>query len=296
MSSASDKVYEYVTERVLSMLGRGTVPWARPWTGGERPRSGVTRKEYRGINAIMLHATQMEQGWSVPYWYTFRQIKEHGGRVKKGERSSMVVFWKSFTPTDKAGNEVIDPDTGRPMVRWLTKYYNVFNAQQFIGGPQVPSTGDTPQGAGVLETAEALLMGYIHGSNGPNWDTNPQAHYCPSTDTVAMPPKDTFHSTEGYYATAFHEAGHSTGHESRLNRIKGSTFGSQTYAAEELTAEMCAAFCMGLAGSDEPIIENTAAYVDNWRKAISDDPRLVVNAAQRAQKAADLIAGVSNPI
>ncbi len=292
--SKSDKVYEYVTERVIAMLDRGTIPWARPWKGGERPRSGVSHKEYRGINALMLHCAQMENGWSVPYWYTFKQIKEHGGRVKKGERSSMVVFWKPFSPKDKAGNVVVDPKTGQDMVRWMTKYYNVFNAQQFTGGPQSPVDDDAPQGAGILETAEALLMGYIHGDNPPKWDTNPQAHYCPSTDTVAMPEKDRFHTTEGYYAVAFHECGHSTGHSSRLNRPKGNTFGSPGYASEELTAEMTAAFCMGIAGSDEPIIENTAAYIESWRTKISDDPRLVVNAAQRAQKAADLITNQSH--
>ena len=297
MASKSDKVYQYVTERVLALLDKGVIPWAKPWKAADTPKSGSTGKAYRGINALMLYAQQEDRGFKCPYWFTRKQIMGCKGRIKKGERSCMVVFWKRWNVVDKDGTPVIDDKTGDQKVTWMTRYYNVWNQAQFVEGPQLPKGWDDEQPAGAepIEVADTIKAGYMDGDNAPGLKfESGRAFYQPAGDFVNMPQADTFHSSEGFYAVLFHELGHSTGHESRLARsgITDSVkYRGHEYAQEEIVADMCAAFVMGTCGLAEPIIENTAAYIETWRSRISDDPKLVVMAAQRAQKAADLITG-----
>jgi antirestriction protein ArdC len=278
--------YQVITDRILGLLQQGTIPWQKPWQGGERmPRNLVSRREYRGVNVFLLHAMMYES----PFWLTFNQAKELGGHVKKGERSSPVVFWKWLDV------QAAEEPTGKKRVPFL-RYYSVFNVAQCEDIPpdKIPSLGERQSEHKPIEEAERIVAGMPkkpeirHGGG--------RACYLPSVDRVEMPRLETFRSGQDYYSVLFHELTHATGHESRLNRkgVAGSdgewsAFGSTPYAREELVAEMGAAFLAGHAGIVERTIDNSAAYVQSWLQRLKDDNRLVVQAAAQAQKAADFI-------
>jgi antirestriction protein ArdC len=272
-------VYEQITERIIAMLQTGTVPWRKPWnvqTG--LPRNLVTKKGYRGINIFLLHAMSYESA----YWLTFRQAQQLGGTVRKGEKACPVVFWKQLEVEDKESHEI----EKIPMLR----FYYVFNTAQVDGLKNIPATVATP--ATVSTTAEEIVAlmpkrpEIKHGLA--------KAFYSPSADIVAMPDRARFDTEAGYFATLFHELTHASGHKSRLNRqtlTESAGFGSNPYCREELIAEMGAAFLCGQAGIAENILENSAAYVQNWLEQLQNDKKLIVQAAAQAQKAADFILG-----
>ena len=278
-------VYERITARVLEQLERGTVPWHKPWRGGEAgcPRNLISRRPYRGINVFLLSAcTPFES----PFWLTFRQANELGGHVRKGAKSTPIVFWKWLRRENA--------ETGETEQFPLLRYYNVFNVAQcelptekVPALPSVPTTEFEPIGAceQILEGMPERPAIYYEGA---------AAYYRPLTDSVHLPKPEHFDSPEHFYGTVFHELIHATGHESRLNRhgiTETPRFGTQTYSKEELVAEMGAAFLCGHAGIENNVIDNSASYVAEWLKRLRDDKRLVVHAAAAAQKAADFILG-----
>ena len=285
------KVYEIVTEQILEQLEQGVVPWSRPWkVDGLAPANLATGRAYRGINVLLLGF----RAGSTPWWLTFRQAKVLGGRILRGAKSAPVVFWRWTEKKDpKTGEEIAGEDgtAGRfPVLR----YYRVFNLDQAEG---IPESRIPEIGGGTVEPvaeAERIVSGF------PSPPTiahraQPRACYTPASDTVTMPPREVFDSTTGYYSTLFHELAHSTGHARRLGRPSfernhAAPFGSDEYAREELVAELGAAFLCGEAGID-PDVPSSAAYLDHWRQKLSRDPRLIVTAAQQAQKAADHILG-----
>lgn len=272
--------YGIVTERILAKLDEGVVPWAKPWDSATgAPMSLSTGKPYRGINVLLLGMQFRASRW----WGTYKQISERGGQVRKGEKGTPVVLWKPIEKKDKSGN-VTDKFL-------ILRYYTVFSLDQ-CDGIADPDEGTEPREAvEPIAACEEIWQGYTmrpevkHGGG--------RAYYSPLLDYIGMPERDSFHSGEGYYATLFHEGVHSTGHENRLARKDafGGGFGSGSYGHEELTAEFGAAMLCAIAGI-EPNIDQHAAYIAAWRKAIADDPKLVVQAAARAQKAADYILGV----
>ena len=273
-------VYEVITNQIIDRLERdGVVPWHQPWST-ERPKNLVSKKEYRGINVFLLGAGR----YSNPYWLTFKQAKQLGGHVKKGEKSTPVVFWKWLE------RERENPDTGEveTVSTPLLRYYRVFNVEQ-CEGLSVPALENTRE-FHPIEEAERVVQEM------PQCpiiqQETAQAFYWPSADVVNMPPAELFSSDEEYYSTLFHELTHATGHESRLNRLdtdKLAAFGSRDYSQEELVAEMGAAFLCGHCQIVDPIIDNSAAYIQGWLRKLRNDKRLVVFAAAQAQKAADFI-------
>ncbi len=273
-------VYEVITDQIIDRLERdGVVPWHQPWST-ERPKNLVSKKEYRGINVFLLGAGR----YSNPYWLTFKQAKQLGGHVKKGEKSTPVVFWKWLE------RERENPDSGEveTVSTPLLRYYRVFNVEQ-CEGLSVPAL-ENARDFHPIEEAERVVQEM------PQCPIiqheTAQAFYRPSADVVNMPPAELFTSDEEYYSTLFHELTHATGHESRLNRLatdKLAAFGSRSYSQEELVAEMGAAFLCGHCGIVERIIDNSAAYVQGWLRRLRNDKRLVVFAAAQAQKAADFI-------
>jgi antirestriction protein ArdC len=231
----------------------------------------------------------MAAGYRSPWWGTYKKIQELGGQVRKGERSTMITFWKQLRIDD------VD-DNGRPIERkvFMLRVYNVFNAEQadrlgtrYAGSVQVP--GDR------LEAAERIVGGY---RNGPTMvsDDQSMAWYRPADDRVNVPRIENMASVDAFYSTMFHELTHSTGHASRLGRDGMTKLGThrrgETYAFEELVAEIGAALLCGQSGIDSTIA-NSAAYLRSWASYLRTDPKAAVRAAGQAQRAADRILGVS---
>jgi len=272
-------IYEQTTDRIITLLAQGTIPWQKPWKARTGlPRSLVTKKSYRGINVFLLLAMSYES----PFWLTFRQALQLGGNVRKGEKSCPVVFWKQ-TPLE-------DKESGEPQKIPLLRYYRVFNVAQ-CDGLKITAETVTETVNGIIKPDEIVA----HMPQRPEIKHGmSRAFYSPREDYVGLPVRERFERAEGYYATLFHELVHATGHESRLNRAtitEKAGFGSNPYCKEELIAEMGAAFLCGQAEIVERTIDNSAAYLSGWLKQLKDDKTLIVAAAAAAQKAADFILG-----
>lgn len=300
----SVNVYEIVTERVIAAIERGVNPWRKPWKDSNRfrilgkngdfhdvtsPINAITGKPYRGINVWLLFAS--ETMFTDPRWLTFKQAQDAGGSVKRGEKGTLVVFWKMIETQDESVKE-----PGKMVKKRipLLRYYTVFNVEQCENlnlkkikqvEAQEPGTAVSP-----IESAEAILTGIKNPVNAVYHGGN-RACYSPVKDTINMPNVESFETMEAYYATRFHEEAHATGHENRLKREFGGTFGDDRYSKEELVAEMTAAFLCAVTGIDADL-DQSAAYVKGWLKKLNDDPKLVVFAASQAQKAADYILGI----
>jgi len=284
-------LYAEITNKVIAMLEAGVVPWRSPILGQSAigsPKNLLSGKPYRGINVFLLAYHAFAKGYESSYWVTFQQASDSGGKVKRGERSSMVIFWKPL--------EAVDRQTGEVKETFVLRYYNVFNASQCEGLPVPDAPQFTPTDFDSVDAAEAIIQGY---RDGPEFKLGgTRAFYTPSIDTVTLPKPERFSSAAECYSTTFHEIGHSTGHSKRLNRqlgMKPSVFGSPDYSREELIAEMCAAFLCGEAKIDPAVIKNQAAYVSGWLGKLKGDSRLIISAGGAAQRAADWIRGVRSP-
>ena len=279
------QVYQKITDRIVELLERGVVPWHKPWVGGaaDKPKNLNSGKPYRGINVFMLHAA----GFESPWWLTFKQARERGGHVRKGEHGWPVVFWKFLEVggTDEDGKLI---NKNVPLLR----QYTVFNVDQCEGVEAPAPAGCQTFDFDSIDEADRIVRAMP--KQPPIRHDENRAYYRPSTDTVNMPKPERFSQPTEYYSTLFHELTHATGHASRLDRKLGSrlaAFGTPDYSREELVAEMGAAFLCGQAAIVQQTIENSAAYIGGWLKKLRSDKRLVVTAAAQAQKAADFILG-----
>jgi antirestriction protein ArdC len=276
-------VYQVITDRILDSLSRGVVPWRKPWATAT-PKNLVSGKEYRGVNVILLHASSFDSPW----WLTFNQARSLGGSVKKGERGTPVVFWK---PVAQGSIDASPEWDGEQRDRWFVlRYFTVFNLSQ-CEGIQAPAVAARPA-FDPIEECERLARGF---ANGPRIDHGGSgACYLPALDLVRMPRGEAFSSSPEYYSTLFHELTHATGAAHRLARkgvIDRAGFGSHAYSQEELVAECGAAFLCAEAGISTATLDNSAAYIASWAKALRNEPRWIVQAAGQAAKAADLILG-----
>lgn len=285
----SNKAYSKVTQQLIDLLEAGVVPWQKPWNGVDHaPQNPYTPTVYSGINVWTLWGTMLKQGWRDPRFAGFKQIKNAGGAVKKGERGSVVVYY--FTVFDYENTN----DDGLPQVKYrVPKYSHVFNIAAQTEGIELEPLGGDLNEFEPIERAEQILNSYIRSSGAPHYDHTggDSAFYRPATDSIHMPRRETFDTPEMYYKTAYHEAAHSTGHAKRLRRdavVNVGKFGSERYGREELTAEMTAAMLSAEAGI-ETIIENSAAYIAGWLKNIKGDNKLVIDAARQAEQAAQFI-------
>lgn len=283
MSKEKLDVYQIVTDRIIDLLEQGVVPWHKPWAGGRdaAPANLVSKKPYRGLNVWLLGS----MGYSSPYWVSFKQCQELGGQVRKGEKSTLVVYWKML--------ETIDKDTKEKKVIPMLRYYNVFNVTQ-CDNLKYPEIEDVKvNDFNAIAEAEKIVANM---QKSPVITHNEQrAYYRRDTDLVNMPVKESFGKEEEYYNTLFHELTHATGHESRLGRFqdKVNRFGDTSYAKEELIAEMGASYLCAVAGIIDRTIDNSAAYISNWLTKLKNDKKLVVSAAGKAHAACDFILGVS---
>ena len=272
-------VYDIITDRIIEKLETGTVPWQKPWNAEAGQPRNIRGTVYRGVNVFLLGC----QGYESPYWLTFRQARELGGSVRRGERGSPVVFWK----WNERAHESADGEA-RTLRSPILRYYTVFNAAQCEGIP-VPKLEQPHRVHEPIGECEAIVAGYPsaptirHGGGA--------AFYVPAFDAVTLPVPEAFESGEAYYATLFHELGHSTGHRSRLARdgvVNVARFASHAYSCEELVAEMTAAFLSARCGI-ERTLDNSAAYIAGWLRVLRRDARMVVVAGAQAQKAAEWI-------
>jgi antirestriction protein ArdC len=294
-------VYERVTERITELLGQGVVPWQKPWHAEVGPpRNGVSGKHYRGLNVFMLSAA----GFDSPWWFTPRQVNDLDGHIRRGEKVSWVHFFKPWLPKREPVEPLeVDPDEveistrRRPLL--ICRAHRLINLDQ-CAGPGVdkfhdehpPVEGPVRNDNDPIAACDEIVAnmpqrpGIRHGGD--------KALYRQWTDQVHMPRRNTFVSSEAFYAVLFHELTHSTGHRDRLNRktlTDGTPFGSATYSREELVAEMGAAFLCAMAGIADPTIQNSVAYIHGWLKFLKSDPRDLIIAGAQAQKASEFILG-----
>ena len=297
----TNEIYQSVTQTIIELLEDHQQNWERPWIAfgqdNDHARNPTTEHYYRGINQFLLSFKLMKKGYLKNMWMTFNQIKKDGGHVKKGEKSTPIIFYKTayidenkkyFAPavvkTMSAAQLKNRGITSIPVL----KLYRVFNITQtqnlaeewYKVVPQEPLKPFEKD-----ERAEVLIQ-----STGANIEIakSNRAFYSPVQDKITLPLREQFTGKEPFYATALHELGHWTGHKSRLNRISGKSFGDADYAKEELVAELTSAFCCATLGFSKTITQN-AAYIKNWLGVLKQDPKAIVKASAQAQKAADYI-------
>lgn len=288
---STQETYEKITASILKLIENGDLlPWQKSWKGtDEFARSMATGKLYRGMNRWILTLTAQANGWS-PWFGTYKQIEALGGQVRKGEKSSLAILWKPMETIDKA--------TGLPKKFMFLKTFSIFSASQADNLPEKfyakPEQGD--EAAEVNESAQGVFDGYIESQSIPVGYGGNRAFYSPSEDRIQLPLRESFNGTEEFYGTAFHEAAHSTGHKSRLDRDLGeiNQFGDHGYSREELVAELSSSLVLGSLGLDKPsVTNNQAAYLKGWMSKIASDPQAFVWAAGKAEKAANMILGVA---
>ena len=281
---ATRSVYDVITDCILEKLSAGIVPWRKTWRTNGPARNLISGKPYRGVNHFILGCSP----FASPFFLTFKQAKDCGGHVRKGEHGLPCVFWTQW--------ETEDRETGEDKKIPVMRLYTVFNAEQCEGIDHKRlaelQASEAGRAFNPIAEAESIVEGM------PNRPAighgEARAFYRPSTDSVNMPAQSLFESSEAYYETLFHELAHSTGHASRLNRkavTETAYFGSADYGQEELVAEMASAFVCGHCGIEQAILDNSAAYIAAWLRTIKQDSKLVVVAAAQAQKAADYILG-----
>jgi antirestriction protein ArdC len=277
-------IHQTITERFIEHLKRGTVPWQKPWLSVQNL---ISQKPYRGINSLLLGSTDYQS----PYWATFKQVVDLGGRVKKGEKSTPIIYYKILEKRDEVGDLVIREDgipTRIPFIRWS----NVFNLEQTQGiqASTITATQSISQplknAAAIVENAKLCSI----------YHTGFATLYSPRDDIIRIPAPAAFRSQEDYYHSLYHEMIHASGHLSRLNRegvALAAKFGSEPYCREELIAELGAAFLSNEAGILGQVqFENSSAYLNSWIQKLESDLRLIVSAASQAQRASDFIQGI----
>lgn len=280
MKKNTKNVYDMVTERILEQLEQGIIPWHKPWTGTAGAWSRSTGRAYSLLNQWWLPAGE---------YATFKQIQEAGGKVKKGEKGHQVVFWKL-----QKIEEEVDGEKALKTIPIL-RYYTVFNINQCEGIEQKYHKDEVENHNEPIAELEAIKNDYLKRSGVKlAHKKQDRAYYQPAFDGIVLPLVEQFDSIEEYYSTAFHEMAHSTGHESRLNRLNTlAAKGSNDYGKEELVAEITAAAVLNEAGIETAkTLKNSAAYIQSWRDAIRADNKLVVHASSKAQKAFEMIMGV----
>lgn len=278
---ATPDVYQIVTDKIINLLEKGTIPWRKTWSSGAgmAPCNAVSKKPYQGINRFLLGVSQYDSA----YWLTFKQAQELGGHVRKGEKATPCIFYKTWQKENEEGKVDYIP---------VLRYYSLFNADQCDGldlpKPVVQTWPENEQ----IDKAEQVI---VEMPDRPAIEiAGSQPCYIPASDKVIIPEIIRFHSSGEYYSALFHELTHSTGHAKRLARdgiVNADSFGSSSYSREELVAEMGAAFLCAYCGIDNTL-ENSAAYVQGWLKALRNDSKLAIKAASQAQKAANYILNI----
>lgn len=277
-------IYQRITQQIISAIEAGTDRFCLPWHSPGRklyaPQNAVSGRDYRGINVLILWATAEVRGYTQGIWATYQQWQELGAQVRKGEKSTEVVLWK---PTERKQTNDEEPNSEATEIRQglIARGYCVFNVAQ-VDGYEPPATPELSSEQRLVHAERFFDSLRLNLSTGGD-----RAFYNMATDTIHLPEFKRFHAPELYYSTLAHECVHWTGSPARLNRQLANRFGNEAYAAEELIAELGAAFLSGRVGTFAIPCERHASYVASWLKLFRSDPRAIFTAASQAQRAVD---------
>jgi len=274
-------VYETVTRSIIEELEQGAVPWIKPWKSGlaASPRNAVSQHFYRGVNVLLLWAAAARQGYTSPAWLSYKQAHDLNGYVQRGEHGTRIVYAATATKTERSD----DGTEAHREVHFL-KWYVVFNVEQTADLPThlYASASTRP-----LEDALGHVDAFVTQIGADLRHGGDDAFYNPKSDFIMLPDRQHFASASAYHATSLHEHAHWSGHPSRLHRDFSGRFGTEAYAAEELVAELAAAFlCATLAIPGEL---RHAGYIQSWLKLLERDKKAIFTAASAASKAADYL-------
>jgi antirestriction protein ArdC len=283
--------YQQVTNAILASLEQGTKPWSKPWQtkdGAQMldfalPHNVASGHNYRGMNVPMLWAGASAFSYTSHQWLSFEQAKALGGYVRKGEKSTLVYFFKRVEVKDR--NEGADADATRSL--FLMRASPVFNVAQ-CEGVRIPKRAARviPDSKGALGVVGPIVDA-LHLDAGLQFGGD-QAYYASGPDLVQMPHAEAFSSRDAFHAVLLHECGHATGHTSRLKREFGDRFGSDGYAFEELVAELTSAFTQSVLGIRADL-ERHASYIDSWSQIMRKDKHAFTKACTLAQAASDYL-------
>lgn len=293
METNREDIYTRVTNLIVRAIEEGVTRCRMPWhiTGADcfSPINAVSKRPYRGINVLTLWIAAVVKSYETGVWGTYNQWKELGAQVRKEEQATTVVLWKPTEQVAKASDAEKTDDDGQRHRGLLARGFSVFNAAQ-VDGFQLTAQPQLPEGARI-RAAEQVLFGVgatiEHGGA--------RAFYDSQSDCIRLPRFDSFRDAVGYYATLAHELTHWTGAKHRLDRNLANRFGSAAYAAEELIAELGAAFlCAQLGLTVEPRPDH-AGYIANWLELLRNDKKAIFTASSKAQQAADWLLNQANP-
>lgn len=281
-------LYQEVTDRIVMELEQGRFPWVQPWDGRHAacavglPRNASTGKCYSGINILILWGAVIQRGFAVQNWLTFKQAKAIGGTVRRGERGEVVCYVDRFTPKDEQ-RKAAESGEEAASIPFL-KRYRVFNIAQCEGLPSDIADAPAPlPEREIIPRAESLASA----TGAAIRIGGDRAFYDPLADFVQLPPQPAFTEQINYYRTCFHELGHWTGHSSRLDRDQSGRFKTNSYAREELVAELTAAFTC--ASIDIVPTVRHADYLGSWLEVLKEDKRAIFRAASQASKATNFL-------
>ena len=287
MTAPKRDLAQEITARIIAQLEHGVRPWRKPWNAAHCDgrivlplrANGVA---YRGINVLLLWMTSVANGYGSPFWLTFRQAREHGAHVRKGERGTTVVYYGQQTRTSVGDEGAEEQESFR-----FLKGYTVFSADQIEGLDDAWHPRPTPpapvERLDRCETFFAALPADVRHGGG-------QAYYAIGSDHIQLPPIEAFESVETYYSTRAHETCHWTRHPSRLDRDFGrKRWGDEGYAVEEIVAEIGASYLGAHLDVPDSHIEDHASYIASWLRVLNNDRKAIFAAAARAQEAVDLL-------
>jgi antirestriction protein ArdC len=279
MSTKSNEVMEAVASRIIASIEAGIVngEWKKSWAGGAIAMNAVTGNQYRGGNLIALWV--FGEDFKSGYWATYRQWQSIGAQVRKGETGIRLIKWSPVPCKDHGPDERC-----QSCGKMVPNVFTVFNAAQVDGWDGNPENirNEDERLADAEDFIKATGAAIEHSDEG-------RAYYRPSTDSITLPRFESFTDAEAYYATAAHELIHWTGAESRLNRDMEGKWGDDSYAGEELVAELGSAMLCATLGISENPRPDHAQYLKFWVGRLRDDYRLLWNAASAASKAVQYV-------
>jgi antirestriction protein ArdC len=280
-------LYAEVSARIVAALEAGAAPWIKPWAataGANTPCNAVSNRPYSGCNVVLLWMAQTA-GYRRPRFLTFKQALELGGNVRKGEHGTKVFFVRQLHI-----REDVTDDSSSTRLNSMMRDYTVFNVDQCDHLPESVITGK-PMRVRNPDTRDELADAFLYSTGADIREGHGEAFYVPSQDFISMPAFAGFKGANHFYNVVFHELTHWTGHKSRLDRDLKNRFGSRDYAAEELIAELCAAFLCAEFGFDGDV--RSAGYIASWIELLTADTRAFFTACSRASKAADYLRGLA---